>query len=132
MSSTTVIQQLSSALLTMYSNASQEDKMTATHYLENFQKSPEAWQIVLEILNNVNNDVQLKLFAAQTLRSKIIYDLSSQFTGLENYELLKNSLLEIMIKYNQPNEKLIRTQLSIALSHFCYNIFHGNLQLWKF
>lgn len=118
MSSTTAIQQLSSALLTMYSNASQEGKMTATHYLENFQKSPEAWQIVLEILNNVNNDVQLKLFAAQTLRSKIIYDLSSQFTGLENYELLKNSLLEIMIKYNQPNEKLIRTQLSIALSHF--------------
>lgn len=103
----------------MYSNAPQDAKMTATHYLENFQKSTEAWQIILEILNNQeNNNIQLKLFAAQTLRSKIIYDLSSQFTGLENYELLKNSLLEIMIKYNQPNEKLIRTQLSIALSHF--------------
>ncbi|RCK65803.1 mRNA transport regulator MTR10 [Candida viswanathii] len=119
MSSEAAIQQLDSALLTMYSNASQAEKMTATHYLENFQKSPEAWLIVLDILNtNTQDNIQLKLFAAQTLRSKIIYDLSSQFTGVENYELLKSSLLSIMVKYNQPSQKLIRTQLSIALSHF--------------
>lgn len=118
--SSDTIAQLNSALVTMYSNVPQQEKMTATHYLEEFQKSQQAWDIVHQILNDENNgnsNIQLKIFAAQTLRSKIIYDLSAQFPE-SNFENLKNSLLEILSKYTAPNQKLIRTQLSIALSHF--------------
>ena len=118
--SSNTIAQLNSALVTMYSNVPQQEKMTATHYLEEFQKSQQAWDIVHQILNDENNgnsNIQLKIFAAQTLRSKIIYDLSAQFPE-SNFENLKNSLLEILSKYTAPNQKLIRTQLSIALSHF--------------
>ncbi|KAG8202798.1 hypothetical protein GWM34_02430, partial [Candida africana] len=118
--SSNTIAQLNSALVTMYSNVPQQEKMTATHYLEEFQKSQQAWDIVHQILNDDNNgnsNIQLKIFAAQTLRSKIIYDLSAQFPE-SNFENLKNSLLEILSKYTAPNQKLIRTQLSIALSHF--------------
>ena len=80
--------------------------MTATHYLEEFQKSQQAWDIVHQILNDDNNgnsNIQLKIFAAQTLRSKIIYDLSAQFPE-SNFENLKNSLLEILSKYTAPNQ----------------------------
>ena len=93
--SSDTIAQLNSALVTMYSNVPQQEKMTATHYLEEFQKSQQAWDIVHQILNDENNgnsNIQLKIFAAQTLRSKIIYDLSAQFPE-SNFENLKNSLL---------------------------------------
>ncbi|KAI5957749.1 MTR10 [Candida theae] len=111
------IQQVENALTTMYSNASREEKATATHFLENFQKSSDAWQITHEILSNKNNgsNIQLQLFAAQTLRSKIIYDLSSQIQP-ENYPALKESVLSLIKLYNGNGEKLIRTQLSIALA----------------
>ncbi|EMG46462.1 putative importin Mtr10p [Candida maltosa Xu316] len=104
----------------MYSNVSQQEKMSATHFLENFQKSQEAWEIVLHVLNDrsFSSNLQLLVFAAQTLRSKVIYDLSSQL-GVDNYEMFKGKLLEIVGKYDSANEKLIRVQLSIALSQFC-------------
>ncbi|KAG5418542.1 MTR10 [Candida metapsilosis] len=111
------IKQIENALTTMYSNAPREQKATATHFLENFQKSSDAWQITHQILSDKNSgsNIQLKLFAAQTLRSKIIYDLSSQIQP-ENYPALKDSVLSLIKLYNQGNEKLIRTQLSIALA----------------
>ncbi|CAI5759829.1 unnamed protein product [Candida verbasci] len=114
-----IIDQINTALATMYSNVSQDEKMKATHFLEDFQKSQSAWEIIFQILNDStsNSNLQLKIFASQTLRSKIIYDLSSQLSET-NYPEFKDNLLSLITKYNSPNEKLIRTQLSIALSHF--------------
>ncbi|KAI5967913.1 MTR10 [Candida margitis] len=122
-----VIKQVENALTTMYSNAPREEKANATHFLENFQKSSDAWQITHEILSDKNNgsNVQLKLFAAQTLRSKIIYDLSSQIQ-LENYQALKESVLSLIKLYSGRNEKLIRTQLSIALSQLALQYLSWN------
>lgn len=121
------IRQVEHALTTMYSNVPREEKATATHFLENFQKSNDAWQITHQILSDKNNgsNVQLKLFAAQTLRSKIIYDLSSQIQP-ENYQALKESVLNLVKLYNGSNEKLIRTQLSIALSQLALQYLTWN------
>lgn len=118
--SSNTIAQLNSALVTMYSNVPQQEKNDGDSLFRRISKSQQAWDIVHQILNDDNNgnsNIQLKIFAAQTLRSKIIYDLSAQFPE-SNFENLKNSLLEILSKYTAPNQKLIRTQLSIALSHF--------------
>ncbi|KAI5956481.1 MTR10 [Candida jiufengensis] len=114
------LQQLSHALTTMYSNAPREEKAKATNYLETFQKSNEAWNLTHQILQNKSNNndpqqQQLQIFAAQTLRSKIIYDLLSQIQ-VQNYNDLKNSVIQLLTLYNAPQDKLIRTQLSIALS----------------
>ncbi|KAG7665858.1 MTR10 [[Candida] subhashii] len=106
---------LNHALDTMYTNAAQQEKVQATQFLEAFQKSQEAWEIVHIILNDDNlTNIQIKLFASQTLRSKITYDLLQ--LPESNYEQLKNSILDIIVKYSLPNQKLIRTQLSVALS----------------
>ena len=98
--------------------------MTATHYLEEFQKSQQAWDIVHQILNDDNNgnsNIQLKIFAAQTLRSKIIYDLSAQFPE-SNFENLKNSLLEILsnilLQIKIDSDSIIHCIIS-----FCITIF---------
>ncbi|KAK6201312.1 armadillo-type protein [Scheffersomyces amazonensis] len=115
MSSSEALQQLKQALDTMYSNSAQEDKIRATHFLESFQRSQEAWELVVNILNDDSiNDIQFKLFAAQTLRSKLTYDLTQ--LPESNYEQLKNSLIDLIKKYPLQDQKLIRTQLSIALS----------------
>ncbi|CAK9441719.1 uncharacterized protein LODBEIA_P55870 [Lodderomyces beijingensis] len=108
--------ELNRALATMYSNAPREEKTKATHYLEQFQKSQEAWSMTHDILSSKqSSDLQLQLFAAQTLRSKIIYDLSNQMPE-SDYAALKQSIIGLMKMYNTPRDKLIRTQLSVALS----------------
>lgn len=121
------IKQVENALSTMYSNAPREEKANATHFLENFQKSNDAWQITHQILSDKDNvsNMQLKLFAAQTLRSKIIYDLSSQIQS-ENYQALKASVLNLIKLYNGNGDKLIRTQLSIALSQLALQYLTWN------
>ncbi|RLV89122.1 mRNA transport regulator MTR10 [Spathaspora sp. JA1] len=117
-SSSETLNQLNNALNSMYGGTNvQSDKVKATQFLEAFQKSQEAWEIVHIILNDDNNaNIQLKLFAAQTLRSKIVYDLHQ--LPESNYSQLKDSILDLLVKYSsQSNQKLIRTQLAISLSH---------------
>lgn len=109
--------QLKHALATMYSNSDASMKKEATNYLENFQKSQQAWGIIHIILKSDSTDEnELKIFASQTLRSKLTYDLL-QLNGNQLVDL-KNSLLELIVIYNQitPVDKLIRTQLCIGLS----------------
>lgn len=114
------------ALSTMYSNADASVKKEATSYLEDFQKSPLAWETTHDILNDSNQSVEVKLFASQTLRSKIVYD----FTQLpqSSLEELKNSVIEMILKYSHiSSDKLIRTQLCISLSHLAlqYTSWHN-------
>ncbi|EDK45683.1 conserved hypothetical protein [Lodderomyces elongisporus NRRL YB-4239] len=124
MASNNILPELNNALTTMYSNASRDDKLNATHFLEQFQKSQEAWPTVHQILSKKSSDgnVQLQLFAAQTLRSKIIYDLSSQIQEAD-YEALKSSVLSLLKLYHAPSEKLIRTQLAVAMSQLALQYF---------
>ncbi|KAK6457048.1 armadillo-type protein [Scheffersomyces xylosifermentans] len=115
MSSSQTLEKLKHALDTMYSNAVESDKMNATRFLESFQKSQEAWQVVHTILDDDQIDsIQFKLFAAQTLRSKVTYDLSQ--LPENNYPTLKDSIINLLIKYPANNQRLIRTQLAISLS----------------
>ncbi|EGW32227.1 uncharacterized protein SPAPADRAFT_139005, partial [Spathaspora passalidarum NRRL Y-27907] len=115
-SSSETLNQVNNALDAMYGGTNvQADKVKATQFLESFQKSQEAWEIVHIVLHGEDANVQLKLFAAQTLRSKITYDLHQ--LPETNYPQLKESILELLVKYSQTNQRLIRTQLAIALSH---------------
>ncbi|CAK7895109.1 mRNA transport regulator Mtr10p [[Candida] anglica] len=108
--------QVKTALATMYSNGTQEEKKTATQLLESFQKSQEAWELVHTILNDSNESIEFRLFAAQTLRSKVTYDLAQLPEG--SYPQLKDSLIDLLTKYPDQPHRIIRTQLCIALSQF--------------
>ena len=106
------LQQLKLALETMYSNANQNDKINATHFLETFQKSQDAWEIVHTILNDAHLDIHIQLFAAQTLRSKVTYDLSQ--LPEQNFATLKNSIIQLLTVFTANNQRLVRTQLCVA------------------
>lgn len=116
MSDNNEIIQLKQALATMYTNAEADIKKQATQYLENFQKSQLAWSIIHEILSNNQESIEIKLFASQTLRSKITYDLSQLGDNQESLINLKNSVIQLICKYNLSQDRLIRTQLCISLS----------------
>lgn len=114
MSGTESLSQVQHALSTMYSNASHEDKKQATRFLESFQKSQEAWELTHQIISNSGESIQFKLFAAQTLRSKITYDLHQ--VSEANLDQLKDSVIELITKYPDHSGRIIRTQLCISLS----------------
>lgn len=123
MSSDPIIAQINLAMQTMYTAAPSEVKANATHFLEQFQKSEEAWETTVAILLTPwdPSDLQLRLFAAQTLRSKVTYDLS-QLPSV-NWPVFKDSLLSLLAKHNDSPRRLIRTQLSLALSHLALQFF---------
>lgn len=99
---------------TIYSNTSQEEKKKAMNYLELFQKSKEAWEITHHILCEPKFSVQLKLFSAQTFRSKIVYDLYQ--ISPDNLPQLKDSTIELVKVYPNYSDRIIRTQLCVALT----------------
>lgn len=109
------VSQLQNALATMYSNAEYSAKQQANNYLQQYRLSNEAWTISHLILNDdsAKFDIQTKLFAAQTLRAKINFNLAQ--LPQENVSDLKDSLLNLILIYTTQNIKVIRTQLNISL-----------------
>lgn len=107
------MEQIKQALGAMYSpSTAQEQKKHATAFLESFQKSPEAWEIVHQLLADPSEPLEYRMFAAQTLRSKTTYDLLQ--LPQQSYAQLKDSVLQLLAKC-APGDRLIRTQLSLAL-----------------
>lgn len=112
------------ALGAMYSNASQDQKKEATSFLENFQKSLDAWQISHDLLRSTDS-LEFKMFAAQTLRSKATYDMLQ--LPEETHMQLKDSVLELLTKYTDlSKDRLIRTQLCLALSQLALQCLQWN------
>jgi len=118
------MEQLTAALGTMYSNASRPEKASANQFLESFQKSQQAWEVVHQALIDSTADFQTKLFAAQTLRSKVSYDLTQ--LPESSYGQLKDSIIDFIIKYSAFEYRLIRTQLNITLSQLALQFLSWN------
>ena len=107
------ISEINSALSCTQSADQQEKKIQALQYLEQFQKSIEAWEICLHVLSKHEpNNLQLQMFACQTLVNKVTYDLDQISTQLPSF---KQKLFEFIAMYD---EKIIVTQLNIALARF--------------
>lgn len=103
------------ALRCISSSAPQNLKTDALQFLERFQRSIDAWEICNEVLSKPNSDLlELHVFAAQTLRNKVTYDLSQlEESGIHTLMQLKDSLL-MLLTLHSP--KLIQTQLNVALA----------------
>jgi transportin-3 len=103
-----------SALATMQSNANRAQKGEAHTYLEQFQKSSEAWTSSFEILQAPTSDDQAKLFAATTLKGKIVFDFYQ--LPREALPQLRDSILSLLATYAK-GPKPIRTQLCVCLAN---------------
>ncbi|KAK9459739.1 armadillo-type protein [Lipomyces oligophaga] len=102
------------ALSALYSGSDRQTREQAGQFLEQFQKSSEAWTICHSILGSSDGPLEAKLFAAQTLRSKIIYDMH-QLPDADKQQLC-SSVMNLLVSYkNGP--KIIVTQLCLSLAN---------------
>ncbi|KAF2805488.1 ARM repeat-containing protein [Mytilinidion resinicola] len=94
--------------------ADRAEKGQAHEYLEKFQKSPEAWTMTLDMLQTNDADAAAKLFAATTLKGKIVYDLHQ--IPRESLPGLRDSLLANLVVF-RAGPKPIRMQLVVCLAN---------------
>ncbi|PYH80136.1 mRNA transport regulator [Aspergillus uvarum CBS 121591] len=101
------------AVATMQGNVSRAGKTHAHEFLEKFQKSVEAWTITHEMLQSPDVPVEAKLFAATTLKGKIIFDLDQLPT--ESVVALRDSILNLLVGF-AAGPRPIQTQLCVCLA----------------
>ncbi|WVR06683.1 hypothetical protein IAU60_003715 [Kwoniella sp. DSM 27419] len=106
------------ALQTLYHNPDSNAKKGANDWLQEFQHSVEAWQTCHTLLTAPDAPLEGRLFAAQTIRAKILYDLSQ--LPREQLAPLRDSLLSSLAPLCAPSapagSKAVLTQLCLALS----------------
>ncbi|ORX37045.1 armadillo-type protein [Kockovaella imperatae] len=109
------IQVVLQALQTLYHDPQGDAKKRANEWLEEFQHSVEAWQTCHSLLTESSTPLEGRLFSAQTIRSKILYDLSQ--LPVEQQLPLRDSLLSSLVTTaSQPGSRAVIRQLCLALS----------------
>jgi hypothetical protein len=70
----TSVQEVSDALMALYTTADDDVRQRANNWLQAFQRSHAAWAMADQLLSTQGLDSQVYFFAAQMLRSKLLYD----------------------------------------------------------
>ncbi|KAF2636788.1 ARM repeat-containing protein [Massarina eburnea CBS 473.64] len=99
---------------TMASGADRAQKEQAHQYLERFQKSEDAWTTTLGMLEANTVDAAAKLFAATTLKGKIVYDLHQ--LPREQLPNLRDSIMRNLATFH-AGPKPTRLQLCVCLAN---------------
>ncbi|PPQ62738.1 hypothetical protein CVT24_000432 [Panaeolus cyanescens] len=87
----------------------------ANSWLQDFQHSPESWSTCNILLLSPEAPPAAKLFAAQTFRTKVTYDLNQ--VDAQNLVPLRDTLLTALEKY-QSGPRAIIVQLSLAIAGY--------------
>ncbi|KAJ5756966.1 uncharacterized protein N7511_007148 [Penicillium nucicola] len=101
------------AVATMQGNVSRAEKTQAHEFLEKFQKSIEAWTTTHALLQSPDVPVEAKLFAATTLKGKIIFDLDQ--LPPDSVVALRDSVLNLLVAF-ASGPRPIQTQLCVCLA----------------
>ena len=101
------------ALQTLYHDPDSAAKGHANSALLDFQKTADAWQTANTLLLAQDLPLESRLFAAQTFRSKITFDLEQ--LPQDSYPGLRDMLLHALAMYAE-GPRVIQTQLCLALA----------------
>ncbi|KAI9502275.1 armadillo-type protein [Coemansia spiralis] len=101
------------ALNSLYQGTNLAGREQANTWLEQFQKTKEAWTISDAILGTAELGLEAKVFAAQTLRNKIINDFAE--LGEQGALSLRDSLVNHLRNARNGPQPLI-TQLCLTLA----------------
>ncbi|TKY86824.1 hypothetical protein EX895_004465 [Sporisorium graminicola] len=107
------IEAVMQALNTLYTDPNNQAKASANAWLQNFQQTSEAWQTANSLLLASELPLEPRLFAAQTFRTKITFDLEQ--VPRQQRVALRDTLLTALSAY-ASGPRVIQTQLSLALS----------------
>ncbi|KAE8269860.1 hypothetical protein A4X09_0g2469 [Tilletia walkeri] len=106
-------QTVQAALQALYQTTDNDARRTADIWLRDFQKTPQAWQTANELLLAQDQPLEARLFAAQTFRSKVVYDLDQVPTT--SLPSLRDTLLDALEAYG-AGPRVLQTQVALALS----------------
>lgn len=110
------LQQLQQALQSLYGASDPKTKSEANTFLLEFQRSTHAWDTIFPVLTNTNYSFEVRLFVAQTLRSKVQYDFGQLNDNTQTINQLKTSILNLLCNTTDfKSNKLIVVQLALAL-----------------
>ncbi|KAK9720627.1 Nuclear import receptor, variant 2 [Basidiobolus ranarum] len=106
------VEQVIRVIQTLFGNTDAASKAEANLWLQQIQKTPEAWSLTTEILGDQSIGVEVHTFSAQMLRNKVVADLGELDTS-KRFEL-RDTLMNLLYKYRAgPN--LVKTQLCLSL-----------------
>lgn len=117
------LEQISEALDVLYgTGTSPAMKNEANAFLLQFQRSKDAWGVIFPVFESQSSGNTMKLFMAQTLRSKIQYDFGQ--LPEESIKSLRESVLALILNVNKgsPSNLIVR-QLAISLAYLALQDF---------
>ncbi|KAI5452636.1 Nuclear import receptor [Naganishia albida] len=112
------------AIHALFHDPDAQAKKRANEWLSEFQHTSEAWQTCHTLLTAQDAPQEAKMVAAQTLRSKVVYDISQ--LPRESLLPLRDSLLQSLTQYTNPSaptgSRAVTTQLCLALADLAYQL----------
>lgn len=111
------------ALSSLYNSNGRQESREANRWLESFQKKPEAWGVADFLLKSKDSNLETRLFAAQTFKQKITYDLRDLDSNARFQ--LRDSLMELLWQ-SSTGPKAVTVQLCLALADLAIQLLQ-----WK-
>ncbi|KAL4633899.1 transportin MOS14 [Castanea sativa] len=101
------------ALNALYHHPDDTVRMQADRWLQDFQRTLDAWQVADNLLHDATSNLETLIFCSQTLRSKVQRDFEE--LPSEAFRPLRDSLNTLLKKFHKGPPK-VRTQISIAVA----------------
>ncbi|KAL9239561.1 hypothetical protein vseg_013870 [Gypsophila vaccaria] len=112
------------ALHALYHHPDDAVRMQADRWLQQFQRTLDAWQVADNLLHDPTSNMETLIFCSQTLRSKVQRDFEE--LPSEAFRPLRDSLNSLLNKFHNGLPK-VRTQISLAVAALAV---HVSVQDW--
>ncbi|KAI4336067.1 hypothetical protein L6164_014643 [Bauhinia variegata] len=107
------------ALNALYHHPDDTVRMQADRWLQDFQRTLDAWQVADNLLHDATSNLETLIFCSQTLRSKVQKDFEE--LPSEAFRPLRDSLNTLLKKFHKGPPK-VRTQISIAVAALAVHV----------
>ncbi|GLJ30869.1 hypothetical protein SUGI_0613730 [Cryptomeria japonica] len=110
---------LQEALKALYHHPEQQVRNQANVWLQEFQRTIEAWEVSDSLLHDANSNLETLIFCSQTLKTKVQRDFEELPPA--TFVPLRDSLKNLLKKFCKGPSK-VRTQICIALAALAMHV----------
>lgn len=107
------------ALNALYHHPDDAVRMRADRWLQEFQRTIDAWQVADNLLHDTSSNIETSIFCSQTLRSKVQRDFEE--LPSEAFRPLRISLNTLLKSFHKGPPK-VRTQISLAVAALAVHV----------
>ncbi|PIN22652.1 Nuclear transport regulator [Handroanthus impetiginosus] len=107
------------ALNALYHHPDDAVRMQADRWLQDFQRTIDAWQVADNLLHDTSSNIETLIFCSQTLRSKVQRDFEE--LPSEAFRPLRVSLNTLLKSFHKGPPK-VRTQISLAVAALAVHV----------